>query len=283
MKGYRLWVKEIRGYKVIISKYVIFNEVFPCLGKKNVEEITENEFSKQNVPDQTQIEVETPQTDPQPIIDDENLTNIQDIEPEYDLQNYQLARDRERRQIRPLLRYQVANYVVVQLEPNSFDKEPESYEKVVASKDFVKWLVAMQDQMSSLYKNKTGNLAEKPKDCKPIDCKWVYKIKEHEYKTSDRRYKARLGAKRLIQREGTDYTKIFSPIVKYTSTRILVALVAQYDLELEQLDVKIAFLYVSLNKTIYMTQPKGFQVKGKEHLVCLPNKYLYGLKQAPRQ
>lgn len=219
MKGYRLQVKEIRGYKVIISKFVIFNEVSPCLGEKNVEEITKNDFSKQNVPDQIQIEVETPQTDPQPIIHDENLTNIRDIELQYGLQNYQLARDRERRQIRPLLRYQVANYVVVQLEPNSFDKEPESYEKAVASKDFVKWLVAMQDKMSSLYKNKTGNLVEKPKDCKPIDCKWVYKIKEREYKTSDRRYKARLGAKRLIQREGTDYTEIFSPVVKYTSIR----------------------------------------------------------------
>ena len=31
-----------------------------------------------------------------------------------------------------------------------------------------------------------------------------------------------------------------------------------------------------------MVQPKGFHVKGKEHLVCKLKRRLYGLKQAPR-
>lgn len=183
---------------------MIFNkEVFPCLGDKNVEEITENDFiiteidfSNQNVPKQAHIEVETPHLAPQPIIDDENLTNIQDIESGYDLQNYQLARDKERRQIRPPLWYQIADYVVAQLELDSFDKEPKSHEKVVASRDSVKWLAIMQDEMSSLCKNKTWNLVEKSQDCQPID-----KIKKCERKTSDRRYKTRLIAKEFTQRE----------------------------------------------------------------------------------
>lgn len=59
------------------------------------------------------------------------------------MQNYQLARDKERRKIRPLLRYQVAYYVAIQLEPDSFDKKPESYEEAGASRDTVKWLAAM--------------------------------------------------------------------------------------------------------------------------------------------
>ena len=54
-------------------------------------------------------------------------------------------------------------------------------------------------------------------------------------------YKARLVAKGYAQREGIDYNEIFSPVVKHSSIHILLALVAQYELDLDQLDVKTAF------------------------------------------
>ena len=57
------------------------------------------------------------------------------------------------------------------------------------------------------------------------------------------KYKARLVAKGYAQKEGIDYNEIFSPVVMHTSIRILLAIVAQFDIELEQMDVKIAFLH----------------------------------------
>ena len=56
------------------------------------------------------------------------------------------------------------------------------------------------------------------------------------------------------------------------------ALVAHYDLELHQMDVKTAFLNGNLNEEVYMDQPMGFIEKGKEHMACKLKRSIYGLK-----
>ena len=70
-------------------------------------------------------------------------------------------------------------------------------------------------------------------------------------------------AKDFTQREGIDYNKIFSPVSCKDSFRIIMALVAHYDLELHQMDVKTAFLNGDFDENVYMVQPKGFIIKGK--------------------
>ena len=64
--------------------------------------------------------------------------------------------------------------------------------------------------------------------------------------------------------------------MKHSSIRVLLALVAMFDLELEQLDVKTAFLHGELDEQIYMKQPEVFKVLEKKGQGCLLKKFLHG-------
>ena len=66
------------------------------------------------------------------------------------------------------------------------------------------------------------------------------------------------------------------------SYKLLFAIAAANDLEIEQMDVKTAFLYGDINAKIYVEQPKGIGAIRESHKVCKLNKALYGLKQSPR-
>ena len=115
-----------------------------------------------------------------------------------------------------------------------------------------------------------------------MPCKWVFRYK-YVSNSEKPKYKARLIAKGFKQEHGVDYDEIFSPVVKMTTLRLLLEVVAIKDLVLEQLDVKTAFLHEDLEEDIYMSQLADFMVMGEESsLVCRLKKSLYGLKQASR-
>ena len=117
-----------------------------------------------------------------------------------------------------------------------------------------------------------------PKGAKIVGFKWVYKTK-YDSKGNVERFKARLVAKGFTQREGIDYNETFSPVACKDSLRIIIAFVAHYDLELHQMDVKTAFLNGDLEENIYMAQPKGFVMEGKERMRYRLKKSIDGLKQ----
>ena len=139
----------------------------------------------------------------------------------------------------------------------------------------------MKDEMDSLLGNQTWELTELPVGKKALHNKWVYRIKnEHD---GSKRYKARLVVKGFQQKEGIDYTEIFSPVVKMSTIRLVLGMVVVENLHLELLDVKIALLHCDLEEDLYMIQSKRFIVQGQENLVCKLRKNLYDLKQVPRQ
>lgn len=154
---------------------------------------------------------------------------------------------------------------------------PNSHGEAMRSSDKDKWIAAEKSEMESLQANSTWVLVPRPKGRKVVKNRWVYAIKH------DGRYKACLVAKGFTQVWGQDYHETFSPVARFESLRYMFAHVALEDWEMESMDVKTAFLNGDLEEEIYMEQPEGWSVPGKESWVCLLKKAIYGLKQASRQ
>ncbi|GJW84538.1 ribonuclease H-like domain-containing protein [Tanacetum coccineum] len=118
-------------------------------------------------------------------------------------------------------------------------------------------------------------------DTNIVYCIWLFRHKYHADGTLSR-YKARLVANGNTQLEGIDVDETFSPVVKPNTIRTVVSLATSRYWLIHQLDVKNAFLYSDLSKTVYMHQPLGFQDYVHPNYVCLLQQSLYGLKQAPK-
>ena len=114
-------------------------------------------------------------------------------------------------------------------------------------------------------------------NCQRVGCKWVFKTKRDSHGNLEC-YKARLVVKGFTQKNDIDYKETFSSVSRKDSFKIIMTLVAHYDLELHQMDVKTAFLNGDLEENVYMDQPMGFSVEGKEHIVCKLKKSIYSLK-----
>ena len=121
------------------------------------------------------------------------------------------------------------------------ENDPESFLQAINSCDSKLWYDAMKDELESMVNNKVWDLVEFPNGIKPIGCKWVFKTKKDSLGNIER-HKARLVAKGFAQREGVGYRETFSPVSMKDSLGIIMALVAHFDLELHQMDVKMTFL-----------------------------------------
>ena len=134
------------------------------------------------------------------------------------------------------------------------DDEPQSIEDAMEGKDSVHWKNACDDEIESLVKNGTWELVNLPIGKTTIGCKWVMK-KKRGADGNVNRYKSRVVAQGFTQRKGIDYQEVFSPVVRYSSIRMVLAVANQFDMEVHQMDVMSAYLNGILEEEIYMKQP----------------------------
>ncbi|KAA0032875.1 Retrovirus-related Pol polyprotein from transposon TNT 1-94 [Cucumis melo var. makuwa] len=194
-----------------------------------------------NNPQEQQINIQTPHND---IVTNEPVTEgPQEIE--------------LRRSVRSR-RSAISDDYLVYLHESEFDlsidDDPVSFSQAIKGDNSTTWLDAMKEELKSMNDNEVWDLVELPKESKRVWCKWVFKTKR-DSNSNIEQYKARLVAKGYTQKDGIDYKETFSPVSKKDSLRIVMALVAHYDLELHQMDVKTAFLNGNLDEKVFMDQP----------------------------
>ena len=160
---------------------------------------------------------------------------------------------------------------------------PTTYREAMRSSDSKEWEQAMEAEMKALIETGALELVERPAAANVIDTRWVFKLKRDEHGEIER-FKARLVAKGYVQVEGVDFFEIYAPVAKPTSIRVVLAIATFEDWDLDNMDVDTAFLQSPVHEVIYVSQPEGFEQKGRNgrELVCRVHKSLYGLRQAPR-
>ncbi|CAI7790669.1 unnamed protein product [Closterium sp. NIES-53] len=137
---------------------------------------------------------------------------------------------------------------------------------------------AMEEEIRSLVGMGTWELVERPRGVNIMKNRWVLTTKFYLDDTVERE-KARLVVKGFTQVCGADYDEMYSPVSSYVMLWIFLSIVAIFDLNLMQLDMKNDFLKSKLDRVLYMYQPDYFD--DGTGRVCKLLKSLYGLKQSP--
>ena len=282
-KGYKLYDLEKKSF--VRSRHIIFQErtFHNFKSKESLEFYDEDEVSPESSVvgaiidpndraeevgnDDVEVDVPVPNNHPVGATYEDNfMREVQNLNPQ-----------RERR---PPQRYDDEVYNCSE-DLTADINEPSNIREAWNGKNSAEWKKAAESEYKSLIDNHTWDLVPPPGDKNVVGSKWVFKVKRKADGTVQK-FKGRLVAQGYTQSPGTDYDEVFAPVVRYASIRSLLAVANICNWEINQMDVKTAFLQGNLNEEIYMKQPDGFIDPEKPDYVCKLNKGIYGLKQAAR-
>jgi len=133
----------------------------------------------------------------------------------------------------------------------------------------------MNTEMEALEKNKTWELVALQDAKKSVGCKWLFSVK-YKVDGTFERYKARLVPKGFTQTYGIDYSENFGPMAKMNTFQVILSLATNYEWELQQFDMKVAFLHGDLEEEIYMEIPSGYGKKVADNFVCRLKRHYMG-------
>ncbi len=274
-KGYKLWDTELQ--KAVISRDVQFDEQ-PC--QKSVDYSTLTSDSGYDVLDQgredrqTDLEIEqessknSDESDSNQFVDCEETLGYETKDQEIDAQP-QLRRS-TRLSKKPTEWWKTTSTAF------TARTVPLSYKTATSPENIDFWMPGIEREHDCLLRNNTWNLVPRKEGMNVLPSKYVFRVKNGGPK-------ARLVLLCCRQIYSLDYSQTFAPVVKMSTIRLVLALVARMDLECEQMDVVTAFLNGDLDENIYMEIPQGLKTPENSNKVCELVKALYGLKQAPRQ
>jgi transposase InsO family protein len=172
------------------------------------------------------------------------------------------------------------------LEPDIDSGDDPSWADALRSPEREYWISGARDELKSLEDLKVFVLVPRsdvPRHQRPLTGKLVCKRKRDD-SGNITRYKVRYVARGYAQQYGIDYDKTTAPTARLESFRTILHVAATLNWDLQQLDIKTAFLHGILppEETMYMEQPRGFEAQGKETWVMKLMKSIYGMKQASR-
>ncbi|CAK1594595.1 unnamed protein product [Parnassius mnemosyne] len=252
-ENYRMF--DIESGKITISRNVHFNENnIPVLRKHTTSiSITDEQEQREGIQD---IPVSPG--------DNQNISesSFESVETQEDSNDvtYQppqiISEDDERNiTLRPRRkRNEEANFIELDV--------PTTYEEAINCKNSNKWKEAICEELESLKENKTWKLVNRNNE-KTVTSKWVFCVKRNSDGDIER-YKARLCARGFTQTKNVDYKETFSPTTRFDSIRIILSLAARENYELQQFDVKTAFLYGELSEDVYMEVPEGVHAEPRK-------------------
>lgn len=203
---------------------------------------------------------------------DESLPPIKEIRADINIDN--IIPHRTRRSAQP------AANILKALLTTSMD--PKTYLQALKRPDADLWTDAMNCELAALERMNVWEEVELPAGEHALGTTWVYKRKTGASNELIK-YKARLCAQGFSQMEGIDYSKTYAPTGRLATLRTCLAISAEEDFEIIQMDAVGAFLNGVPDETLYIKPPNGYNCqKLCKNIVLKLNKSLYGLKQSPR-